>query len=194
MRRAAKAFVGWLLGASLVVGSTLALQTGYALGAFGAEARISGLLAVSVLRSSAAGVAASAASVALVVATHPEPRKAVGPLWQIYVLVPLAMPLAAAVMMTVGVGVAALGFGVGPGASWQSVREIATLGDALYGLVLACAYAVVLGAIAAAAVPRAPTLRWGLVAKIAAALLVNGLVTAVTGAALGALATAAGPW
>ena len=65
LRRVAKIFVAWLVGASLLSGIVLALQTGYALAPFGAEGRLAGLLAVCALRTCGAQVAASASTVAL---------------------------------------------------------------------------------------------------------------------------------
>jgi hypothetical protein len=188
-RSAATVFVAWLVGASLVKGAALALQTGYALAAFGAEGRVAGLLAVSALRVGAAQVAASAGSVALVWATR-RPLGAERPLWPMYALVPLAAPVAAGVMIAVGVGVTSFRYGAPLRASWQSIREIATPGDGVFGLTLAGALAIVLGALAARLGPRLSALRAGLFARIVVALLATGLITGAVQGALGALVSA----
>lgn len=179
-------FVAWLVGASLVKGAALALQTGHALAAFGAEGRVAGLLAVSALRVGAAQVTASACSVALVWATR-RPLGAQRPLWPIYALVPLAAPVAAGVIIAVGVGVTSFEYSAPPRASWQVMREIATPGDAVFGLALAGALAIVLGALAALLGPRLSALRAGLFARIVVALLATGLITGAVQGALGAL-------
>jgi hypothetical protein len=182
---AAKVFVAWLVGASLVRGAALALQTGYALAAFSTERHLAGLLAVSALRIGAAQVAASACSVALAWATHHH-LDAQRPLWQTYAILPLATPVAAGVMIAVGSGVASWGYGVAPRASWQSIRELATPGDALFGLAHAGALAIVLGGLAVLLVPRLSALPVGLLARSLVALLVTGLITVAVQVALGA--------
>jgi hypothetical protein len=189
-RTAAKVFVAWLLGASLVKGAALALQTGYALAAFNAEQRVAGLLAVSALSVGAPQVAASACSVALAWATR-RPLGTQRPLWPVYALVPLAAPVAAGVMIAMGVGVTSLQYGAPLRASWQSIREIATPGDGVFGLALAGALAIVLGALAALLGPRLSALRAGLFARIVVALLATGLISGAVQGALGTLLSAA---
>jgi len=191
LRRAARAFAGWLLGASLVAGALRALQAGHALSAFSAEPHIGGLLAVSAFRAGAAHLAAAAASVALVVATHPSPppsaagRRAIRP-WVLYAAVPLATPIAACAMIAAGVGTAALTYDVAPRASWQGVLELIHLGDSLCGIASACLYALVLAAIVAVVGPRFTSARRGLGARIVIALLATGLVTGIVGGAVNA--------
>lgn len=188
-RSAARVFVAWLVGASLVRGAALALQTGHALAAFGAEGHLAGLLAVSALRTGATQVAASACSVAIAWATHRR-LGAQRPLWQTCALVPLAAPVAASVMIVVGVGVTAFGYGAPPRTSWQSIRTVVTPGDALFGLALAGVVAIVLGALAVLLEPRLSAVRAGLLARTVVALLATGLITGAVQGALGALLSA----
>jgi hypothetical protein len=183
-------FAAWLCGASLLGGAAVAWQTARALEAFGAATLTAALSAVSALRVGGAQAAASAATVALVVATHrrtdagAELRAARIPSW-IYVLVPPAMPIAAALMMGSGALVLAA-FGVSAAVSWRRAGELATMGDLLFGVACASLDAVLLGLIAAVAVPRLAGSRAGLFAKIAVALVATGLVGGVVRGALGA--------
>lgn len=189
LRGMATVFVAWLLGASLVSGVVLALQLGYALAAFDAEGRLAGVLTVSTLRADAAGVAASACSVALAWATHHHHDTRL-PLWRTYLVLPLAAPVAAIVTMVVGVGVTSVAYGVAPRASLNSIRELATFGDALFGLANAGALAIVLGGLARLLLPRLSALRAGLRTKALVALLATGLITGAVQAALGAFSSA----
>ncbi|WP_441288844.1 hypothetical protein ACSRUE_44360 [Sorangium sp. KYC3313] len=182
-RSAARVFVTWLLGASLVRGAALAFQIGYALSAFGAEKHLAGLLVASVLRTGAAQVAASACSVALAWQTH-HGLGAQRPLWRTYALLPFTAPVAAGLMIAVGVGATTFGYGATPCASWQAIRAFATPGDALFGLVLASALAIVLGGLAVLLGPWLSALRAGLLARIVVALLATGLITGAVQAAL----------
>ncbi|MEO7327592.1 MAG: hypothetical protein ABI193_03370 [Minicystis sp.] len=150
---------------------------------------MAGLLAVSALRIGAAQVAASACSVAIAWATHHR-LDAQRPLWPAAALVPLSAPIAAGVMIGVGVGVAKLGYGAPLRASWQSIRAVAMPGDALFGLALACALAIVLGALALLLERRLSALRAGLLVRIVVALLATGLIASVVQGALGALSLA----
>jgi ABC-type transporter Mla maintaining outer membrane lipid asymmetry permease subunit MlaE len=189
LRRAAAAFCAWLVGSSALSGAVLALQTVYALRHFSAEAHTGGLVAVAAARAVAPHVAASAASVALVVGGHrlPPPstvsRRTVAP-WWIYAAVPAAMPIAACTMIGAGLGAMALIHGVHVETWWASVVAITVPGDLGFGMVCATTYAVLLGATAFVAAPRLAAVRWGLAAKIMTTLLATGLVTGLASAAL----------
>jgi ABC-type transporter Mla maintaining outer membrane lipid asymmetry permease subunit MlaE len=188
-RRAAKLFVGWLIGASLVGGVGLALQIGYALSAFSAEHWVSLIVVVSALRVCGAMVAASAASGAFVVMIHRRPtastdgRQLQVP-WQLYLAVPLAAPLSAFLLIVVGSGVAALVFDVTPAEYWSRIWHNVLVIDLLRGLAAAGLYAVALGAIAAAAGRWPAAMRRGLVTKLIVAWLVTSVVIGVIEAAL----------
>ncbi|WP_438034961.1 hypothetical protein [Sorangium sp. So ce204] len=182
-RRAARIFVTWLVGASLVRGAALAFQIGHALAAFGAEKHLAWLLAVSALRTGAAQVAASACSVALAWEVH-HGLGAQRPLWRPYALLPFTAPVAAGLMIAVGVGATTFGHGATLRASWQSIQEFATPGDALFGLVQASALAIVLGGFAVLLGPRLSALRAGLLVRTVVALLATGLITGAVQAAL----------
>jgi hypothetical protein len=64
------------------------------------------------------------------------------------------------------------------------VRELAVPSDLVFGVALACAYAVVLGVLAGAAGASFATRRWHVVAKIVVVLVGTRLVTAVIGSVL----------
>ena len=120
-RRAARAFAGWLVGASLGGGAARALQAGHVLSHFGMEAWAAFPLALSALRVDSAHVAASAAGVALVMATHDGSQAAGGARpallpWHLYAAVPLATPVAAALLLAAGVGTTAVVYHVPPAA------------------------------------------------------------------------------
>jgi len=189
LRRAAAAFCAWLVGSSALSGAVLALQTAYALRNFSAETRTGGLVAVAAVRAVAPQVAASAASVALVIGSHRQPppsavsRRTVAP-WWIYAAVPAAMPIAACTMLGAGLGAMALSHRVNVETSWASVVAITVPGDLGFGMVCATTYAVLLGAIAFVATPRLAAVRWGLAAKMITTLLVTGLVTGLASAVL----------
>jgi ABC-type transporter Mla maintaining outer membrane lipid asymmetry permease subunit MlaE len=183
------AFAAWLLGASVVVGVTTALQTGYALRAFSAESRVSGLLALAAFRVLAAHVAATATSVAIVVGMRPPSSTAAqrqAPFWLFHVAVPLATPLAACTMILAGTGVGTVAYDLSARTSWESIVEIARVDDLLYGIASACAYALALGAISAIVDPRRLHMGGRLIVRILVAVIATGLVTGLVGGALNA--------
>jgi hypothetical protein len=191
MQLAAKAFAGWLLGASLVAGVLTALQTGHALSAFGAETHIGRLLALSAFRVVTHHAVASAASVAIVIRTHPATpastarRRVIRP-WMLYATQPLATPIAAGLMIAAGTGTAALIYDLSPRASLLGLLDVARIEDPLYGIASACVYAIVLSAIVAAVRPQIAAARWGVAAKIVVALLATGFVTGIVGGTVNA--------
>jgi hypothetical protein len=189
LRRAATVFCAWLVGSSVLSGAVLALQTAYALRAFGSETHTGGLVALAAVRALSAHVAASAASVALVIGMHRQPPPSAVPRrtvasWWIYAAVPAAMPIAACTMIGAGVGATALSHGVAAETSWASVVAIVVPGDLGFGMVCATTYAFLLGATAFVATPRLAMVRWGLAAKVIATLLVTALVTGTASAML----------
>jgi len=177
---ATKVFLGWLAGGALLGGTAIAWQTAHALAVFGAESRTTALTAVSALRVGATQVAMSAASVALVVTTHYHigpctERRPAWPLWRIYTLVPLGMPVAACIMTGASV-VVGLAYNVPATVSWHLVGETAIPGDLLFGLACAFLQALLLGAIAFATVPMLAGVRVGLAAKIVVTLVATALI------------------
>jgi hypothetical protein len=189
LRRGGTAFGAWLLGASLVAGALTALQTGYALRAFSAGSHVSGVLALAAFRVHAAHVAATAASVAIVVGMRPPSSAAAQrhvPLWLFQVAVPLATPLAACTMILAGIGVGTLAYDLSAHTSWESLLKIARLDDMLHGIALACAYALVLGTISAIVDPRRLPMGGRLIVRILVAVIATGLVTSLVDGALNA--------
>jgi hypothetical protein len=189
LHRAAAAFCAWLVGSSVLSGAVLALQTAYALRNFSAETRTGRLVAVAAVRAVAPQVAASAASVALVVGSHRQPppstasQRTVAP-WWIYAAVPPAMPIAACTMIGAGLGAMVLSYGVNVETWWGSVIALTVPGDLGFGMVCATTYSILLSATAFVATPRLAAVRWGLAAKIITTLLVTGLVTGLASAVL----------
>lgn len=189
LRRAVTAFGAWLVGSSALFGVVLALQSAYVLHRFGAETRTCGVVALSAVREAGAHLAASAASVALVVGMHRKPpptaapRRTVAP-WWIYAAVPVAMPIAACTMIGTGMVAIASSHGVNAETSWASVVTTAVPSDLGFGMISAATYAILLGVTAIVAAPRLAMVRWGLAAKIVTTLLVTGLVTGLASAAL----------
>jgi ABC-type transporter Mla maintaining outer membrane lipid asymmetry permease subunit MlaE len=198
-RRAARAFAGWLVGASILTGVVRVLETEAALSHFGMEDHIGLLLALSALRVDSASVATAAASVALVVATHgrsqagPDAWRALPP-WRLYAAVPLVTPVAACILMAAGVGTASVVYHVPAAVSWRGIREITNLSDPLVGIATECAFAAAVGALATFVGPRLAARPWGIVRKVLVALFVTGLVTGVLrGVADAILVPAAAP-
>jgi hypothetical protein len=190
-RLAAAVFLGWLVVASLLGGASFAACTAYALAPFGGAAYAASITALALLRVLAAPVAASAAGIAVVVSTHGSSTRElrrVWPPWCVYAAVPVAMPVAALLMMGAGVLVLRT-YDVAPAVSWRVAAEHVMPADAFFGVRCAALDAVVLGGLATVAVRRFEGVRASRTAKAAVALAVTVLITAAIGACAGAFVT-----
>lgn len=141
-----------------------------ALHAFGAEARTAGVVAVSVLRSTAAPVAMLSASIALVMQLHrrlADEMPSATSTWLLLVTVPLGALLVGVLASSVSV-ITGVALGIPPSRSWRAVSELVTPGDLGYAIAHACGYAAVAGAGVTAVLPLLDRKRhWHVLAKLA---------------------------
>lgn len=148
-RRDARVFAGCVAAGSLFWGVVEGFRAGLALQVFGAESSIAGVVALGALRLDGAGVAASAAAVTIVVATHRLAVAGSAPprtrdLWPILVALPLAAPIAGCLITAAALGVATLGFDVWLNASLSNLGSLVIPRDPLVGVGFGCVLALLL--------------------------------------------------
>lgn len=184
LRTAAYVIGAWLFAASLLAGLAVSLETGHALGVFGAESWLVWVVAISFLRRHGASAAASAAVVAIATLQHrrvsagaelPRTRD----LWPVLSAVPIGAVLSACLMTAVAIVIALSQYGIAAATSWTKIAEHLQLSDIPVGMATAAVFACGIALIARLTRQRSATTRRGLLIRIAAGLV---FLTAWTGA------------
>jgi len=180
-RRSCLVLAGLVAGLALLAGAVLTLKCGYALAAFSSEKHLPAIVSVALFRRSAAHVAASAASIAVVVGLHGtpanlDPRKLrFDVLFAFATILPIT-PLVCMVALLTAAGTAALVFGFRLSDFWSGLWRFVTWEDPAFGLMQATAYAVPMAVIAILMLPFLLRTQRRLHAKVAIAWITGAIL------------------
>jgi len=188
-RYAAKVFVIATLVLSILKGLLLTLQTIYALRAFGAEARVAGIVAVSALRHVGLMTVQFAVCIAIILVVHRRQKRDIPPptsglFIPMFLIVPVVTPIAGLIMCTVSVLFLMFGYDQAFAIAWESIRSTFVFADAIIGMLLAAAGSIVFAGLSAELARLLARVRGWPILKCFIASFLTGVVNALVGSVI----------